>query len=145
MRRCPGGGNSNPLQYSCLENSMDRGAWRNTVHAVVKESDTTEKINLISHRSMEQLLRAAPPAQMHTTHGLASPAASRDTAWPPAQPKSLLHAPECHDFITVVLVSASQEFQFSLQPIQVMFTFIFPEGKALCFLWHLLLEMYSVM
>ena len=27
LERCPGGGNSNPVQYSCLENSMDRGAW----------------------------------------------------------------------------------------------------------------------
>jgi len=32
----PGGGNGNPLQYSCLENSMDRGAWRATVHGVAK-------------------------------------------------------------------------------------------------------------
>ena len=28
----PGGGNGNPLQYSCLENSMDRGVWQATVH-----------------------------------------------------------------------------------------------------------------
>ena len=32
--RSPGGGNGNPLQYSCLENSMDRGAWRGTVCGV---------------------------------------------------------------------------------------------------------------
>ena len=32
--RSPGVGNGNPLQYSCLENSMDRGAWRATVHGV---------------------------------------------------------------------------------------------------------------
>jgi len=32
----PGGGHSNPLQYSCLENPMDRGAWRATVHKVTK-------------------------------------------------------------------------------------------------------------
>ena len=30
----PGGGHGNPLQYSCLENLMDRGAWRATVHRV---------------------------------------------------------------------------------------------------------------
>ena len=30
--RSPGGGNGNPLQYHCLENSMDRGAWQITVH-----------------------------------------------------------------------------------------------------------------
>ena len=37
-----GGGNENPLQYSCLENPMDRGAWQATSPWVHKESDTTE-------------------------------------------------------------------------------------------------------
>ena len=32
--RSPGEGNGNPLQYSCLENSMDRGAWQATVHGL---------------------------------------------------------------------------------------------------------------
>ena len=41
LRRSPGEGNGNPLQYSCLENSMDRGAWQATVHEVAKELDTT--------------------------------------------------------------------------------------------------------
>ena len=36
-----GEGKGNPLQYTCLENPMDRGAWRATVHRVAKESDTT--------------------------------------------------------------------------------------------------------
>ena len=40
-RRSPGGGNGNPLQYSCLENLMDRGAWCATVHRVAKAWDTT--------------------------------------------------------------------------------------------------------
>ena len=39
--RSPGEGNGNTLQYSCLENSIDRGAWWATVHGA-KESDTTE-------------------------------------------------------------------------------------------------------
>ena len=39
--RFPGEGNVNPLQYSCLENPMDRGTWQATVHGVA-ESDTTE-------------------------------------------------------------------------------------------------------
>ena len=34
--RSPGGGNGNPLQYSCLGNPMDRGAWRATFHGVAK-------------------------------------------------------------------------------------------------------------
>ena len=36
LGRSPGGGNGNPLQYSCLENFMDRGAWQVTVHGVTK-------------------------------------------------------------------------------------------------------------
>ena len=35
LGRSPGGGHGNPLQHSCLENPMDRGAWRATVHRVV--------------------------------------------------------------------------------------------------------------
>ena len=40
--RCPGEGNGYPLQYSCLENSMDRGAWQATVCGV-SNSQTTER------------------------------------------------------------------------------------------------------
>ena len=36
LGRSLGGGNGNPLQYSCLENLMDRGAWQTTVHGVAK-------------------------------------------------------------------------------------------------------------
>ena len=42
LGRCPREGNGNLLQYSCLENPMDRGAWQATVHGVTKESDMTE-------------------------------------------------------------------------------------------------------
>ena len=37
--------NSNPIQYSSLENSMDRRAWWATVHGVAKELDTTKRLN----------------------------------------------------------------------------------------------------
>ena len=36
LGRSPGAGNGNPLHYSCLENSLDRGAWQATVHGVAK-------------------------------------------------------------------------------------------------------------
>ena len=39
--RSPGGGNDNPLQYSCLGNPTDRGAWQATVLGVTKELDVT--------------------------------------------------------------------------------------------------------
>ena len=41
LGRSPGGGNGNPLQYSCLGNPTDREAWRATVHGVAKELDMT--------------------------------------------------------------------------------------------------------
>ena len=41
--RSTGKGNGNPLQYFCLGNPMDRGAWWATVRGVAKESDTTER------------------------------------------------------------------------------------------------------
>ena len=39
LGRSPGGGNGNLFQYSCLGNSMDRGAWQATVHGLAKELD----------------------------------------------------------------------------------------------------------
>ena len=44
----PGVGNGNPLQYSCLENTKDRGAWQAIVHGVT-ESDMTEVIHTHTH------------------------------------------------------------------------------------------------
>ena len=45
LGRSPGGGNGNPLQYSCLGNPMDRGAWRATVQGVTKALDMTERLS----------------------------------------------------------------------------------------------------
>ena len=43
-RRSPGEGKSNPLQYPCLENSMDRGPWRTTIHGVAESNMTKQLI-----------------------------------------------------------------------------------------------------
>ena len=42
--RCPGEGNGNPLQYSCLENPMDRGVWWTIVHWVIKGQTLLKQI-----------------------------------------------------------------------------------------------------
>ena len=49
--RSPGEGNGNPLQYSCLKNPMDRGAWLATVHQVAKSWKQLKQLS--SHTRME--------------------------------------------------------------------------------------------
>ena len=46
LGRAPGEGNGNPIQYSGLENLIDRGAWWATVHGVTKESNMTERAHM---------------------------------------------------------------------------------------------------
>ena len=45
LKRSPGVGNGNPLQYSCLENSMDRGAWWAMVHRVAKSQTRLKQLS----------------------------------------------------------------------------------------------------
>ena len=52
--RAPGEGNGNPLQYSCLENPMDGGAWRATVHGVTKS--WTQLSDFLSFRASQVAL-----------------------------------------------------------------------------------------
>ena len=52
LGRFPGEGTGNSLQYFCLENPMDRGAWWARVHGGHKESDTTERSNQ-QHSSLQ--------------------------------------------------------------------------------------------
>ena len=69
LGRSPGGGHGNPLQYSCLENPMDRGAWWATVHRVTK---SWTRLKLLSmHACTDSVIGIAggpgrtlvPPAQ----------------------------------------------------------------------------------
>ena len=72
--RSPGEGNGYPLQYSCLENSMDRGAWRATVHRVTK---SRRQLSDLAHtaQGLPDQLKRRPGAQswgipisVHTVH-----------------------------------------------------------------------------
>ena len=49
-RESPGGGHSNPLQYTCLENPKDRGAWQATLHRITKS--WTQLKQLSTHKSI---------------------------------------------------------------------------------------------
>ena len=49
LGRSPGEGNGNPLPYSCLENSMDRGAWRATIHGVIKSWAQLKQLSTHTH------------------------------------------------------------------------------------------------
>ena len=51
LGRPPGVGNGNPLQYSCLENPMDRGAWQATVHGIAKS-----QARLSTHTSVTAII-----------------------------------------------------------------------------------------
>ena len=51
--RSPGGGNDNPLQYSCLENPMDRGPWQATVHGTAKSQ--IQLSDSVTTRDLEKL------------------------------------------------------------------------------------------
>ena len=60
----PGEGNGYPLQYSCLENSMDRGAWWVTIHWVCKESDTKECTCTHTHTHTHTPEKCKPQSQL---------------------------------------------------------------------------------
>ena len=57
LRRSPGEGNGSPLQYSCLENSMDRGAWQATVHGLQLDWSFSSNWSNLAQHSMEEIVQ----------------------------------------------------------------------------------------
>ena len=74
--RSPGEGNGNPLQYSCLENPLDRGAWQATVHGVAKSRTRLSNFTL-SHIVFGGSVVKDPPANAGDTGDVSSPKLGR--------------------------------------------------------------------
>ena len=85
--RSPGEGNSNPLQYSCLENSMDRGAWWATVHGVT--NSRTRLNDFTSLKTMVELMKIMETffkgSHACTATSAPSPAAGHHHPMPPPE------------------------------------------------------------
>ena len=57
----PGGGHGNPLQHSCLENPMDRGVWRATVHRVTKSWSQLKRLSTTQRKPPQKGIRRNQP------------------------------------------------------------------------------------
>ena len=73
LGRSPGGEHGNPLQYSCLENSMDRGAWRATVHRVAQSRTGRKRLSSSSRLqsvqfSGSEVSDSLRPHGLHAAH-----------------------------------------------------------------------------
>ena len=83
LGRCPLGGHGNPLQYFCLENAMDRGAWRVSVHGVTKTELTLHAHTQVFWSSLAPPLRQAVYKVRST---ISPPLASPQTRLDPRMP-----------------------------------------------------------
>ena len=89
LGRCPGEGNSNPLQYSCLENPRDRGAWRAIVHGATKSWTQLSKWTQHNNKTTCVMSDTAWGTETLTNALLFGPAQFLWTPVPPAH----LHVP----------------------------------------------------
>ena len=60
LGRSPGRGHVNPFQYSCLENLMDRGSWRATVHGVAKSQKRLKQFSIYAFKYITDSLSCTP-------------------------------------------------------------------------------------
>ena len=95
LHRLPGGGNGNPLQYSCLGNLMDRAAWQATVHGITKNqtrinsSSSIMWLTGLSGRLENQAADRQAPGSEHSRRMCRAYLPGRTLREPPVLPASL--------------------------------------------------------
>ena len=97
--RSPGDGNGNPLQYSCLGNSMDRGTWWSTVHGGHKESDTAEPLS--THTTQQTLFNCDASTELQDACLLAHAMRKARSTYGPPQPTSPSDPPAHHCWLEI--------------------------------------------
>ena len=92
--RSPGGGNGNPVQYSCLENVVNRGIWQATAHRVAKSRTRLKQLTAAAAKSLQSCLTLCDPIDGSppgfSVHGIfqarilewVAVASSRGSSWP---------------------------------------------------------------
>ena len=68
--RSPGGGNGNPLPYSCLENPMNRGTWWATVHRVTNNWTRLNGLSMHAHNSVPRRMAWLAKCKLNLSHNL---------------------------------------------------------------------------
>ena len=104
LGRSPGGGYGNPLHYSCLENPMDRGAWRAPVHGVA-ELDTTERQSTVALSGEFQAFILPPIVHPPTVHQPSIPPRFLHPFVPPFIHHQSVHPPSSHPSSTPLSTS----------------------------------------
>ena len=130
LGRSPGEGNNNPLQYSCLENPMNRGAWRATVHGVAKSrtwlSEHTAHKSSIRHiwghkETQPSDLACTQAQDILITYGIPSTVLNLWSSSSPSIFTINLWGRHYHLFYTsardsLVLLQLSSKYNFSYDP-----------------------------
>ena len=125
--RSPGGRNGNPLQYSCLEKSMDWGVWRTTVHGV--EKSWTCECTHGAFKETDKALRRAVPLRKQRNSQAVAPCASRE-AW---EDEHLLSLDSADGWESESIETAPRLFF----PFFGLFFKVFTEFVTLLFLFYL--------
>ena len=126
--RFPGEGNGNPLQYSCLEKSMDRGVWRATVHGV--EKSWTRECKHGAFKETDKALHGAVPPRMWRNSRAVAPCTSREVG----EEEQLLSLDFADGWESESIDTAPRQFL----PFFGLFFKAFTEFVTLLFLFYLL-------